>query len=164
MHKFLIYLCIYFCLTCFGISLSPSSEAGIQIRQLFKSPGYGVCLRARIELSWTAYTPDLGQLLNRRYPGSRSDVTYVVPVAVNCSYCTPDDGYGKYPKHVEWSCNKIKILALHLVGHFVCIYITCIFLTDFRKILKYQISWKSVQWEPSCSTRTDRQTFRHDTK
>jgi hypothetical protein len=25
----------------------------------------------------------------------------VVPVAVNCSYCTPDDGYGKYPKHVE---------------------------------------------------------------
>jgi hypothetical protein len=29
------------------------------------------------------------------------DVTYVVPVAVNYSYCTPDNGYGKYPKHVE---------------------------------------------------------------
>jgi hypothetical protein len=25
-------------------------------------------------------------------------------------------------KHVEWSCNKIKILVLPLVGHFVCIY------------------------------------------
>jgi hypothetical protein len=37
-----------------------------------------------------------------------------------------------------------------------------IFSTYFRKILKYQISWKSVHWEPSCSTRpagrTDGQT------
>jgi hypothetical protein len=48
---------------------------------------------------------------------------YVVPVVVNCSYCTPDDGYGKYAKHVKWSCSKIKILVLHLVGHFVCVYI-----------------------------------------
>jgi hypothetical protein len=35
-----------------------------------------------------------------------------------------------------------------------------IFLTDFGKILKYQISLKSVQWEPSCSMRTDGQTDR----
>ena len=28
----------------------------------------------------------------------------------------------------------------------------------FREIHKYQISWKSVQWEPSCSMRTDAQT------
>jgi len=27
-----------------------------------------------------------------------------------------------------------------------------------QKIHKYQISWKSVQWEPSSSTRTDRRT------
>jgi hypothetical protein len=30
------------------------------------------------------------------------------------------------------------------------------FKADFRKILKYQISLKSVHWEPSCSMQTDR--------
>jgi hypothetical protein len=33
---------------------------------------------------------------------------------------------------------------------------TCIFSTDLRKILEYQVSRKSVQWEPSCFMRTDR--------
>jgi hypothetical protein len=35
---------------------------------------------------------------------------------------------------------------------------TLIFWTDFRKMLKYQISWKSVQWKENCSVRTDEQT------
>jgi len=33
-----------------------------------------------------------------------------------------------------------------------------IFITDFQKNLKYQIWWKSVQWELSCSTLADRRS------
>jgi hypothetical protein len=60
MHKFLINLSIYFCLTCFGLSFSPSSEAGEQLRQWFKSPGYGVSARARMELCYTSATTGRG--------------------------------------------------------------------------------------------------------
>jgi len=37
-----------------------------------------------------------------------------------------------------------------------------IFWADFRKIFQYQISWTSVQREPSCSIWTKGQTGRHD--
>jgi len=38
---------------------------------------------------------------------------------------------------------------------------TWIFPTNLWKILKYQISWKSVLWKMSCSMWTDGQTWRN---
>jgi len=46
---------------------------------------------------------------------------------------------------------------------YVAVYVEYpLFLADFRKIGKYQMSRKFFQWEPSCSMRADRQTDRHD--
>jgi uncharacterized membrane protein len=45
MNQFLIYLSIYICLTCFGLSFSPSSEAGVQFWQWFNPSEYGVSAR-----------------------------------------------------------------------------------------------------------------------
>jgi hypothetical protein len=78
MHKFLnlFNLYIYFCLTCFGLAFSPSSEAGVQLRQWFKSPGYGVIARA--------LTPHPGDLNH-------------------CRICTPapEDWLKESPKNVR---------------------------------------------------------------
>jgi hypothetical protein len=76
MHKFLIYLFIYFRLTCFGLSVSPSSEAGVQFRQWFKFSGYGISAQ-----TLTPYPADLN----------------------HCRNCTPasEDGLKESPKHVR---------------------------------------------------------------
>ena len=37
---------------------------------------------------------------------------------------------------------------------------TWLVLRDFQKIPKYQISWKSIHWEPRCSMWRDGQTWR----
>ena len=54
-------------------------------------------------------------------------------------------------KTAYWSSCKVPdILALF--------YLNFKFLTDFQKIFQYQIPRKSVEWEPSCSSRKDTRT------
>jgi hypothetical protein len=76
MQMFLIYLSIHFCLTCFGLPFSPSSGAGVQFRQWFKSTGYGLRARALIP-----------------YPGQLNYYRNYTPAS--------EDGLKESPKHVR---------------------------------------------------------------
>jgi hypothetical protein len=51
-------------------------------------------------------------------------------------------------KNVYWSSCKVIVILIRM-------YWNLIFSTDFKKILKYQISWKSIQWQLSYSMWTD---------
>jgi hypothetical protein len=52
-------------------------------------------------------------------------------------------------KNVYWSSCSVPVIF------FLILMILEFSQQIFRKILKYQISWKSIQWEPSNSMRTD---------
>ena len=52
----------------------------------------------------------------------------------------------------DWMCNALLVkYPLFLLNFNKTWNISQIISTDFRKIRKYQISWKSVYWESSCS-------------
>jgi hypothetical protein len=55
-------------------------------------------------------------------------------------------------------------IGFHVIAGYSCQILAKFefYLTDFQKIMKYQISPKSVQSEPSFSIWTNKQTHRHD--
>jgi hypothetical protein len=55
-----------------------------------------------------------------------------------------------------WYSCEVPFIGLHVKYPLFLSYFmeTWTFSTDFRKTLKCQISWISVQWEPSCAMRT----------
>jgi hypothetical protein len=78
MHKFLIYLSIYFCLTCFGLSLSPSSEAGVQIRQWFKSIEAEVKHKLPALFYWEIWKRDTGKPWAGKYFEPHTEIDTLV--------------------------------------------------------------------------------------
>ena len=54
--------------------------------------------------------------------------------------------------------NKVYRSSCKVSANLVRFYRNLNFSTYFRELLKHNISWKSVQWEPSCSMRTDGRT------
>ena len=61
--------------------------------------------------------------------------------------------WARYDQKCKWAPCKVPDILVRFSWN-------SNFIEFFRKIHKYQISWKSVQWEPSCSMRTDRHTRR----
>ena len=61
-------------------------------------------------------------------------------------------------KNAHWSSSKLLEIVVRFGWNLYLSDLdeTYISSTYFPKILKYKISWKSVQWEQSCSMRADR--------
>ena len=81
--------------TCFGCCPHPSS--GVH-KTVTTASGTGYIYR------WSYLLPTWP-----RWKKVASTIIWPVPEAVVTVLCTPDDGCGQHPKHVEWSCSKIKL-------------------------------------------------------
>jgi hypothetical protein len=66
-------------------------------------------------------------------------IIWLVPVDVIKVLCTPDDGCGRHPKQVGWSCSKIKY-RLHIVAS-RWTFTDTDFYSTFRQFVSAIIRW-----------------------
>ena len=77
-----------------------------------------------------------------------------VPEAVVTVLCTPDDGCGWHPKHVEWTCRIINRL-LCVASRWTIINIRCHCLTVFSIYVVYCVGFTAMN-SLVCQRRTQR--------
>ena len=71
------------------------------------------------------------------------------------AWCTVNKTLKNYKK-VNWESFKVPVISCPIL-------IKLGFSRQMiEELFKYQVSWKSVRWEPSCSKRTDRRTHQED--
>ena len=87
--------------------------------------------------------------------------TYITEVIFRTIYmCWQGRGGHRVPTSPPCQWRSSRKTGLKSVGETypTILMTTNFFSTEFRKILKYQISWKSFHGEPSCSVRNDGRT------
>jgi len=106
----------------------------------------------------------------------RHIVICVLPALLYYSHCLVNDTiFGKIslnikllsetffiPRRLARYCKMCKAVHVYSTRYSCQILMKpWIFSTDFRRIPKYEISWKFVQWKASCSMRRDVRTDSH---
>jgi len=94
--------------TCFACQPHPSSGVHKTVTTAFCN-GHIFCAAASLQR---------GQASLATLEGG----SWMVPEAEVTVLCTPDDGCGWHPKHVEWTCRIIDCVVLHLIRQLIYIY------------------------------------------